>query len=148
MENKLLSNSVIKKLTGNLRKMYSIKVKAQNETGSRVRYEGDMVKCYGSFCPNCHSIIFSLYRHDYNECKCGECMVDGGFDYTRQSVNGMSCTIGIPVKMFIALGLDFPKERVYNASKCCRRSAKQKIESGVHIPSKKTRTKRKIHSVC
>lgn len=148
MINKNLKKYAHNTLAQNLRKMYNLSFSTEKETGSSIEYSGDMVRCNGVFCTNCHSIVFSLYRYDYNECKCGECMIDGGFDYTRQSVNGMSCSIGIPVKMFIALGLDFPKERVYNASKCCRRSAKQKIESGVHIPSKKTRTKRKIHSVC
>ena len=30
-------------------------------------------------------IIESEYRHDYKECSCGACAVDGGHDYLRRS---------------------------------------------------------------
>ena len=35
-------------------------------------------------CNNCGDIIESQYRHDYVQCKCGECAVDGGHDYLRR----------------------------------------------------------------
>lgn len=37
----------------------------------------------GMQCPNCLDIIFSEYTHDFKECKCGDCFVDGGYDYCR-----------------------------------------------------------------
>ena len=35
-------------------------------------------------CNNCGDIIESQYRHDYVQCKCGKCAVDGGHDYLRR----------------------------------------------------------------
>lgn len=35
-------------------------------------------------CNNCGDIIESQYRHDYVQCKCGDCAVDGGHDYLRR----------------------------------------------------------------
>ena len=35
-------------------------------------------------CNNCGDIIESQYRHDYVQCKCGECAVDGGHDHLRR----------------------------------------------------------------
>lgn len=37
----------------------------------------------GIQCLNCKEKIFSNYRHDFKYCKCGDCFVDGGFDYLR-----------------------------------------------------------------
>ncbi len=34
-------------------------------------------------CLICNEIIESKYRHDFVECKCGKCFVDGGKDYFR-----------------------------------------------------------------
>lgn len=34
-------------------------------------------------CNKCGDTIFSRARHDYRSCSCGECFVDGGFDYMR-----------------------------------------------------------------
>ena len=36
-------------------------------------------------CNNCGEIIESKHRHDYVQCKCGACAVDGGHDYLRRS---------------------------------------------------------------
>ena len=36
-------------------------------------------------CKLCGEIIESTYRHEYVECKCGSCAVDGGHDYLRRS---------------------------------------------------------------
>lgn len=37
----------------------------------------------GLKCVECGNVIFSYNRHDYKECFCGECFVDGGSDYFR-----------------------------------------------------------------
>lgn len=37
----------------------------------------------GLQCLQCKSKIFSDHVHDYKTCSCGECYVDGGFDYFR-----------------------------------------------------------------
>ena len=36
-------------------------------------------------CPKCGDVIYSRCRHDFHTCSCGECSVDGGFDYFRTS---------------------------------------------------------------
>lgn len=36
-------------------------------------------------CKHCNDIIESTFTHDYVECKCGRCSVDGGKDYLRRS---------------------------------------------------------------
>ena len=35
-------------------------------------------------CKICGDIIESKHRHDFVECKCGACFVDGGHDYIRR----------------------------------------------------------------
>ena len=42
-------------------------------------------------CNNCGDTIESQYRHDYVQCKCGECAVDGGHDYLRRSFRDKDC---------------------------------------------------------
>lgn len=37
----------------------------------------------GLRCNKCKDEIISLSIHDYRECKCGACAIDGGMDYTR-----------------------------------------------------------------
>ena len=37
----------------------------------------------GLKCNKCSDIIYSSYRHDFRQCKCQECFIDGGRDYTR-----------------------------------------------------------------
>lgn len=34
-------------------------------------------------CLKCGDIIESTYRHDFVQCSCGACFVDGGHDYMR-----------------------------------------------------------------
>lgn len=34
-------------------------------------------------CLKCGDIIESTYRHDWVQCSCGACFVDGGHDYSR-----------------------------------------------------------------
>lgn len=42
-----------------------------------------MTKVTGIVCPTCKAFIFSRAHHDFHYCKCGECFVDGGFEYLR-----------------------------------------------------------------
>ena len=34
-------------------------------------------------CLKCGDVIESTYRHDFVQCSCGACFVDGGHDYMR-----------------------------------------------------------------
>ena len=38
-------------------------------------------------CLKCGDIIESTYRHDWVQCSCGACFVDGGHDYMRVGGN-------------------------------------------------------------
>ena len=38
-------------------------------------------------CKNCGEVIESKHRHDYVQCKCGNCAVDGGLCYLRRCFN-------------------------------------------------------------
>lgn len=42
-------------------------------------------------CKLCGEVIESKHRHDYVECKCGACAVDGGHDYLRISYKSKDC---------------------------------------------------------
>ncbi len=42
-------------------------------------------------CKLCGEVIESKHRHDYVECKCGACAVDGGHDYLRRSYKSKDC---------------------------------------------------------
>lgn len=48
-------------------------------------------------CKRCGGIIESLDRHDYIECKCGACAVDGGRDYLRRIFKEKDCYIELSV---------------------------------------------------
>ena len=37
----------------------------------------------------------SAYRHEYVQCKCGACAVDGGYDYLRRSFIDKGCYIDL-----------------------------------------------------
>ena len=37
----------------------------------------------GVICQKYGEFIYSIYRHDFRECECGSCFVDGGRDYLR-----------------------------------------------------------------
>ena len=39
-------------------------------------------------CKKCGNVIESTYTHDYKQCPCGSCAVDGGHEYLRRSFNG------------------------------------------------------------
>ena len=42
-------------------------------------------------CNICGEEIESKHRHDYVECKCGACAVDGGHDYLRRCYKEEGC---------------------------------------------------------
>lgn len=42
-----------------------------------------MTKVIAIECPQCGYIIYSRARHDFRSCKCGDCNIDGGFDYVK-----------------------------------------------------------------
>lgn len=48
-------------------------------------------------CELCADVIESTYRHDYVECSCGSCAVDGGYDYLRRSYQEEDCYIELSV---------------------------------------------------
>ena len=41
-------------------------------------------------CALCEDVVWSHYRHDFRWCKCKECFIDGGRDYTRCGAKNMS----------------------------------------------------------
>ena len=48
-------------------------------------------------CRLCGDVIESTDRHNYVECKCGACAVDGGHDYLRRSFKEKDCYIDLSV---------------------------------------------------
>lgn len=46
-------------------------------------------------CPTCGDILFSRANHDFRRCTCGECAIDGGFEYTK--VVGVSKTFRLKI---------------------------------------------------
>lgn len=48
-------------------------------------------------CNLCGDEIESRHRHDYVQCKCGACAVDGGKDYLRRSSKEPDCFTDISV---------------------------------------------------
>jgi hypothetical protein len=51
-------------------------------------------------CPVCKDIIISINRHDYTLCTCKACMIDGGRDYERRSLNGIAGSYHHLTKVF------------------------------------------------
>ena len=37
----------------------------------------------GIRCPKCGDKLFSWTTHDFQTCSCGQCFIDGGFDYNH-----------------------------------------------------------------
>ena len=48
-------------------------------------------------CKLCGDVIESTYRHDYVECSCGSCAVDGGCYYLRRYCKNQDCYIELSV---------------------------------------------------
>ena len=42
-------------------------------------------------CKNCGDIIESKYTHDFKECSCKSCFVDGGHEYLRRGFSEQGC---------------------------------------------------------
>lgn len=49
----------------------------------------------GKYCPKCEEVLYSIHRHDYRECSCGKCSIDGGKDYVRASTYGETIEIDL-----------------------------------------------------
>lgn len=49
----------------------------------------------GLWCPVCGDVIYSVNRHDYRECECQSCFIDGGKDYTRCNPEGVVVNIDL-----------------------------------------------------
>lgn len=49
-------------------------------------------------CRGCSDIIYSRARHDFRTCSCGNCSIDGGFDYMKISF-GYNGYINIPLEI-------------------------------------------------
>jgi len=66
------------------------------------------MKINGLFCQDCGDIIYSVAVHDFKRCSCGECYVDGGFDYFKYSLgnNTKVITIDGDVLLKFILGMD------------------------------------------
>lgn len=47
----------------------------------------------GIHCKGCDEVIYSLHRHDFRECSCGESWVDGGREYLRTNTVNSVVTI-------------------------------------------------------
>lgn len=48
-------------------------------------------------CKLCGDVIESIYCHDYVQCSCGACSVDGGHDYLRRGFKGKDCYIELSI---------------------------------------------------
>lgn len=48
-------------------------------------------------CKLCGDIIESTYTHDYVECKCRACVVDGGHEYLRRCFKEKDCYIDLSI---------------------------------------------------
>jgi hypothetical protein len=60
------------------------------------------IRCY------CGRVLFSRARHDFRYCTCGECYVDGGFDYIR-----CGWTNGKPSPKVVSFELDVESSEIY-----------------------------------
>ena len=46
-------------------------------------------------CKLCGEVIESKHVHDFLQCKCGACAVDGGHDYLRRCFRDKDCYIDL-----------------------------------------------------
>ena len=46
-------------------------------------------------CKLCGEVIESKHVHDFVQCKCGACAVDGGHDYLRRRFRDKDCYIDL-----------------------------------------------------
>lgn len=57
-------------------------------------------------CSSCGDIVFSRANHDFRRCTCGECAIDGGFEYTK--------TVGASAIKPFMLKIVQTKQELYN----------------------------------
>lgn len=50
---------------------------------------------YAIQCKLCGEVIESKHVHDFVQCKCGACAVDGGHDYLRRCFRDKDCYIDL-----------------------------------------------------
>ena len=48
-------------------------------------------------CNLCGDEIESKHRHDYVQCSCGTCAVDGGHDYLRRNTKSSDCFVELSI---------------------------------------------------
>lgn len=63
----------------------------------KAKEENPMIVRNAIRCNICGDEIESKHRHDYVECKCGACAVDGGHDYLRRCFKEQGCFTDISV---------------------------------------------------
>ena len=56
---------------------YYVRGRDENEFKPEERYRSALL------CKRCNTVAYSIYRHDFHYCACGDCFVDGGGDYFR-----------------------------------------------------------------
>jgi len=80
-----------------------------------VKRKNKLIKIYAIQCLQCKEIIYSLYRHDFQLCKCdNQCLVDGGFDYCKMGAKNLKKIKHILLK-FTKYRFDKEKEKhLYN----------------------------------
>lgn len=61
-----------------------------------------MLEVSAIICPKCKDLIFSRAGHDLRRCSCGDCFIDGGFEYQRVGFNKICPQV-------IKLHLDVPE---------------------------------------
>lgn len=52
-----------------------------------------VLKVSAIWCPICGCIVFSRTRHDMRICKCGNCAIDGGLEYTKVNYHTSPVTV-------------------------------------------------------
>lgn len=91
----------------------------EEEFNSSYRYQD------AKHCTKCDEVIYSAYRHDCRHCSCGDVMIDGGRDYTRCSLNGVSGRIDFLTGQFLANGSVVPADKVKKPRKPRAKKTKQ-----------------------
>lgn len=66
-------------------------------------------------CHRCNTLVVSLHRHDYRQCKCGDVAVDGGGDYFKVAIMpGADCSqVRVKVKTRIYRVVERPRPVQY-----------------------------------
>ena len=70
---------------------------------------GNKTKVNIVICSSCGEGIYSVSRHDYHRCSCGNTTIDGGFDYLRYGWKS-GCTPTALLKCYV----NATKQELYN----------------------------------